>query len=146
MDGVTIDFDDPIYRKTGISKEAAATREVAVKGQDGSLYTLTVAKQSVGNQDTFYLSLRNRSGLTIWDLKVRAGDRTLSIDAAKSQDSAVIEGPGADMLEDMEVISESEKIRIPVRIALEKPREQPPKKRLKNRQQEEAQERGKMRR
>jgi hypothetical protein len=146
MDGVTIDFDDRIYRETGISREAAATREVAVRGQDRTRYTLTVTKQHVGNKATFYFNLRNRAGLSVRDLKIRIGDTLLAIDSAKSQDAAVIEGPSPEMLEDMEILSESEKIQCPIRIALERPRETPPKKRLKNRELEEAQERGKMRR
>lgn len=146
MDGVTIDFDDRIYKETGISRSAIATREVAVRGQDGSLYTLTVTKQHDGNRDIFYFALRNRAGLSVRDMKIRAGDMLLGIDAARSQDAAVMEGPGPEILEHMEILSDSEKIRSPIRIALERPRETPPKEPVTHEEQEEAGERGKLKR
>ena len=146
MNALRIDFDDAIYKETGISKSAIAMREEVLKSTGGLAYTLQVVKKNLGNQDTLYICLKNRAGLPIEDLKIKAGGHTIGIDAQKSQDSVVIEGLGHELLEDMEILSESEDIQGKLRIGLEKPRELPPRKVRKTKVEEKAQESKKIQR
>ena len=128
MNALKIDFDDAIFKETGISKSAIAMREEVLTGDNGRIYTLQVVKKNAENQDTLYICLKNRAGLPIEDLKIKAGACTIGIDAEKSQDSVVIEGLGHELLKDMEILSKSADVQRRLQIEMEKPRELPPKK------------------
>lgn len=121
MQSVQIDFNDAIYRATGIRAESGAMREVKLEPEPGVTYTLQATKINVGGRETLYLGLRNAYGAAVEDLQVKLSGRVLGVDRTKSQDAVVIEGMDVEKLRDLELISPSRSIHVKLHITLEEP-------------------------
>ena len=137
-DLIEIDFNDAIYQATGIARSSLALREERFEGNNGIIYTLQAIKKSVGDKETLYVSLKNSSGFPVEDIQVKVDGKTISIDGKESQDAVVIKKINEKKLEDMELLSTSESLRIKLRVGLEKLRELPPKKARGKREKEKA--------
>jgi hypothetical protein len=121
MQTVQIDFNDAIYRATGIRAESGAMREVQFEPEPGVTYTLQATKIHVGGRETFYIGLKNAYGAAVEDLQVKLAGSVLKIDSKKSQDAVVIEGKDEEDLRDLELLSPSRTIHLRLHITLEKP-------------------------
>lgn len=137
-DLIKIDFNDTIYQATGIAKSSLALREERFEGNNGIIYTLQAIKKNVGDKETLYVSLKNSSGFPVEDFQIKVDGKTISIDGKDSQDAIVIKEINEKMLEDLELLSASESLRIRLGVGLEKPREISSKKARGKRDKEKA--------
>jgi len=122
MDNITIDFNDAIYKATGIQAASVAIRETTVKGEDGTLCRLSVTKRHVGGKISFYIALKDSRGENLLDLQTHWAGQYFTIDKAKSQDAVVIENvDDVKLLRSIELHSTQGKVSVLLKIKLEKP-------------------------
>lgn len=119
MNNVFINFNDAIYRHTGIRFGSVAMREETIRSDDGDDYRFQAVKTNSKGKETLFLTLKNAFGISVEDFQIRQGDRFYTINPEKSQDAVVIERFDHQTLKHLELISESASIRARVRISLE---------------------------
>lgn len=115
-----IDFNDEIYKRTGIKPHSLALKEREFE-LNGKAYLCQIIKKNTGVKETIYVSLKDSSGNHIEDIQVKTGDKIMKFDQAKSQDSVVIEDVEENDLHSMELSSESEGVSAVIDIKLERP-------------------------
>jgi hypothetical protein len=96
MNSITINFDDALFRETGIRTNSVSLREASLKIGDAP-YTLRTTKQNVAGEETLYIGLYDPSDAPVEDLRIhhagsylpggygrpsRIGDRSAAIRCA----------------------------------------------------------------
>ncbi|MBM4305265.1 MAG: hypothetical protein FJ123_00885 [Deltaproteobacteria bacterium] len=119
----TIDFDDAIYKHTGIARMSAAMQTKTFLAENGKSYTLQVTKRDLGDQKFLYIALKDISGMPVNDLKVTAHGRGMTLTLERSQDSVVLDLSEDTSLEGMQITSEAEGLKAYLTVRLEKPLE-----------------------
>lgn len=122
MDKYIIDFDDAIYRATGISAESNAMRWADVKSEDGYIYQISIVKRHTRKDIDYFIKLKDPLGNPVTDLQVTVNGQVFKIDKTKSQNAVVIEQKiDSKPLGIVLVESQQEKVRTHIQIKLEKP-------------------------
>jgi len=120
MNAVSIDFNDEVYRATGIREGSVSLKDAPFENGDGRRYRVQVVKVHTGDAESLFISLKNGWGRAVEDLAVRTKDRSLFCrDASRSQDAVVLDGFDRETVEDMELSSESESVSLRLRVGLE---------------------------
>ena len=113
MEMIDIDFNDEIYRQTGIHVGSAAFQEESFTAEDGSEYVLQATKRtSASGEETVYISLKTSDGRIVEDLQIRIGERTYRFDPEKSREAVCIEDLGKSTFREMVLASEKENVEI----------------------------------
>jgi len=119
MKTLVVDFNNDIYKATGIRWDSTSMQEVPLLSDDGQQYLLQVIKINTAGKETLYLSLKNMLGEHTPDFNCKIGVDKFNIDSSVSQDSVVIENikDGEPLL--LQINSPSFKVDMGLQVVLE---------------------------
>ncbi|MBF0120742.1 MAG: hypothetical protein HQK79_18085 [Desulfobacterales bacterium] len=120
MNNIVINFNDAIFKETGIQAASVAMQEAVLKSEDNEKYKVKVIKNNVnGKNESLFISMTNYMGIPIEDFYIKTGDKIFSIDKEQSQDAVVLNNMPQNILNNLLLVSESELINAVLRVELE---------------------------
>ena len=119
MPVVEIDFNDVIYRETGINLNSGSMLEEDIIAANGDVYLLQVCKKNICMKETLFLVLQDPNGLLVEDSRVVFNGREAVLGNDAIQVGIPIEVPVGTKQLEFELESPSNVLKVSLQVFLE---------------------------
>lgn len=118
MSAIQINFDDALYKETGIREDSLTMRSAdAPIGE--AVYSLRVIKRNTGGNETLFISLYDPADMPVPDLKISLNQTTFQSDSVDHPETVAIPVNSDDAQSRLVLVSDAKGLHIDVLVKLE---------------------------